>query len=543
MQGAPNRISADAGMQTGRTRRARRGTGPGTSFRRTASIILLAAAVATVWPTPARAGHSPGHERGGPGGGGPCDKSLDLTSQIHNARVVGLFDSGICSNADLDLFVTDGYGAGERLYAVVAGGEEAAFTLIDVTDPTAPELVIQQFWPTTGPTRTVTSHVQAFSRGGQPWLALGTSRASRQGFCGVWFLGPTLVAPKQLTGDGGSENDAWCDVNDLFIESVAGEGAFLYVAASETFDLRVFDIRADGEFITPVEVGRYRRSDIVLGSDGNGNSRGKNDPDGSFDDNLVSGVFVADRVVPHGGGPETQIPTVYVSYMRAGLDILPASLVRDAASETPTPVPFAHQDSVNDDGGVTSLEPAPHLSGAPFVVHDAVPDATGRRVFLLDELSYASEDSPVQAWDLENGPAFLDGLTADADVPASPPHALTLGVAAGLGETTLPAGSLDDRLSVGWYRLGLQAWDFDGSHFVRGAPPNGGPRTAEVFHQARTDARDDTYDGAWAVKVARIDDAFYGFVSDREFGLIVTCLGDGQGNVDSVCPPALEAQP
>lgn len=500
-------------------------------------IILVGLLFAMIWYPPALAGHSPGHGSDGPGQGGPCDKSLDLTGWIFNARVVGLFDTGICSNTDLDLYVSDAYDDADRLYAVIGGGDEAAFTVIDVSEPTAPEVLEQRFWQLTGPPGTVTNHVRAFRRNGQPWLALGLSRRMLRGTCGVMLVDQDFAVRGLIFGQDGNGGGSWCDVNGLFVESDAqGEGAFLHVAAQETFDLRVFDIRGLEVPIAPVEVGRYRRTDAGLDSDGD--AHGQIDFDGPFDDISASSVFVADRIVSGGNGVEVWIPTVYVAYMSAGLDIFPASLVRDDASATPTPVDPADENSA----GVMTIQPPDHASGAPFVVHDAVPDATGATVFLLDELSFALDDEPVQAWDPENGLESLDGLAGDVDVPSSPPHALAVGVAGELGATTLGAGSLENRLTVAWNRLGFQAWDFDGSLFHRASPPNGEPRTAEVFHQARTDARDDVYGGAWSAKIARIDDVFYGFVSDREFGLIVTCLGDDQGNLAG-CPIGIQTQP
>lgn len=514
--------------------RPRRG---GAAAQRWLPIILLGLYLATAWSAPALTRHSPGHEGSGGQGGGACDKAVDLTGQIHNARVVGLVDTGICSNGDLDLFVSEPGTAEERLYAVIAGGAESAFAVIDVTDPSLPRLIRQQSWQTTGVRATVTSLIRAFRRDGQTWLALGLSADGKQGLCGVVFVDDALNARGHLDRSGDPEGDAWCGVRSLFIESdVDGEAAFLFVATQESFDLRVFDLRGPQGMPAPDEVGRYRRTDVVLGPDSDGDMRGKRDPDGATDDIYPHAVVVAP-----GGDPESPVPTVYLAYMSAGLDIFPASLVRDATSATPTRLPPADQTSANDDGGVTTLAPLDHPSGAPFVVHDVVPDAARETVFLLDENSFTDGDTPVLAWRLGDAAPAPDPLIVGVDVPAVPPRHLALGVAAELGETTLPAESLVNRLTVGWYRLGLQGWDVRDGVFER-IPRDGEPRTATVFHQARTARQDDTYDGAWATKIARIGDLFYGFVSDREFGLIVTCLGDGQGDLTD-CPPAVQTQP
>jgi len=134
-------------------------------------IILLGLYLATAWSALALSGHSPGHEGSGGQGGGACDKSVDLTGQIHNARVVGLLDTGICSNSDLDLFVSAPGAAEERLYAVIAGGAESAFAVIDVTDPSLP-LLIRRLGRRPGfapPSRASSGPFAAMARPGWLW--------------------------------------------------------------------------------------------------------------------------------------------------------------------------------------------------------------------------------------------------------------------------------------------------------------------------------------------------------------------------------------
>jgi hypothetical protein len=495
----------------------------------TALVVLTAA----LWSATASADHSPGH--GKAAGGmkkGQCDKTLDLDSEIRNAQVVAVYDTVICSNTDLDL-----YRSNDRLFAVVSGGEEAAFTVIDVTEPNAPKLEGQFLWPKTGARGTSADKVQAFHpRGGSAdtLFALGVSRDSKQGLCGVMFITPEGVAAQRIDGLDADAGDSWCNVNGLFVENDGdGNGAFVYVAASETFDLRVFDIR-DIAGSTPTEVGRYRRGGVTLGRDSNGNAHGQNDPDGPFDDILVNDVFVADALSASGQGSDSPVSTVYVAYMAAGLDIFPASLVRDDSAGPGAPPLSANQKSFNADGAVVNLTPEPHASGAPFVVYQAIPDAIGETVFLRDEASFAPGDMAVQAWDIVGGAGLLDGLEAGVDIPALPPHDLAFGVL-----NANPESPLENRLTVGWYHLGLEGWDFGASGFDRvGAEP----RTAEVFHQARTGSAEDPRDGAWAVEIARIGELNYGFAVDHEFGLIVVCLGADGGTLEA-CPESPPAVP
>ncbi|MGR3716489.1 MAG: hypothetical protein ACU0B1_07065, partial [Thermohalobaculum sp.] len=73
--------------------------------------------------------------RPAPGGGG-CDKDVDLTGAIDGVVAVAKQDNGICTNADLDTYV-DAF-SGLDTYVVQAGGQEAAWTHTDVSDPSNP---------------------------------------------------------------------------------------------------------------------------------------------------------------------------------------------------------------------------------------------------------------------------------------------------------------------------------------------------------------------------------------------------------------------
>ena len=71
-----------------------------------------------------------------------------------------------------------------------------------------------------------------------------------------------------------------------------------------------------------------------------------------------------------------------------------------------------------------------------------------------------------------------------------------------------------NRLYVGWYKAGLQAFDFDASGFT-GRP---------VYHQVQTEAADEAYSGAWNSLIATIGTTQYVFQSDRRYGLIVDAV-------------------
>ncbi|MCB0080664.1 MAG: hypothetical protein KDE47_07030, partial [Caldilineaceae bacterium] len=78
-----------------------------------------------------------------------------------------------------------------------------------------------------------------------------------------------------------------------------------------------------------------------------------------------------------------------------------------------------------------------------------------------------------------------------------------------------------DRLYVGWYKMGLQAWQYTADGFVRSYAE---PRTALLYHQVQTNLEGTAYTGAWGVRLAEINDGLYVFQSDYRYGLIIDCL-------------------
>lgn len=287
-------------------------------------------------------------------------------------------------------------------------------------------------------------------------------------------------------------------------------------------------------------------------------------PDGLYDDILVHDVTVV-RTNP--GIPASA--KVYVSYWEAGLDIFDASSLRNPSDVCPATF---RQVSEADVANFINIDPPEFVAGTPFLMHHAFPaDSDGPnvngfaldRVVVQDEITF-DEDSngnlfdlsltdiePVQFWDtgslgctggsLPATPCKLDGILLDdesdsGDVPVNPAHNIEV-------DFDVQPG----RVYVGWYKIGLQSWDFDGSGFTR--LTNSSPRTADAYHQAQTEPDDDPYSGAWGIRLAEIDpdgaggefgSAIYAFQSDRNFGLIINCLGNGQGGLDQ-CPAAVPA--
>lgn len=264
----------------------------------------------------------------------------------------------------------------------------------------------------------------------------------------------TAVIDQVFTGQ-------WCDVHNIFVENDAnGDGKYIYLTADLPDDMRVLDISDLGAIS---EIGRYRHTEA-------GGS------------NYVHDMTVID----HGGAIGRR---VYVSYWAAGLMILDADHVTPGVIE-----PGSANQPLNPDH---SIDPP------GFLTHDSHPAADGSRLFTEDEFMNAVGLEPVQMWDINTPgtPAYVDGIAlGGALMPVvNPAHNL------------LVEGN---RLYVGWYKAGLQAFDFDASGFT-GRP---------IYHQAQTEPADNAYDGAWNVLLATIGSTRYVFQSDRRYGLIVDAV-------------------
>ncbi len=409
-----------------------------------------------------------------------CDKDIDAASTIGGVTFVAAQDNNICTNGDIDL-----YWQGGQLYVVQAGGVQAAFTISRINSDGTPTLVAQRFWTAPYPN---TADVMAFRQGGRQYLSLALEKIAGpvESTCGLTIVDVT-DAPDitdadtvaQVTGTG------WCSVHNNFVESIDGEGRYIYLTANAAKDMRVLDI---GNLSSIAEVGRYTHPDAA---------------------NPNAGAFVHDvTVIDHGGAIGRR---VYVSYWDAGLMIL------DAADVTPGIVDAGSaKQPLNPDH---SIDP----SGA-LHIHHAFPTMDGSRVFIQDEfVSVATNqaldgDEPIQMWDITNpaAPVYVDGIDLGSPLQPliNPPHNMEIRYDLDVDGDGQPDR---DRLYVGWYRGGLQAFDFVPGGFV----------SRPLYHQVQTEAADASWDGAWAVRVERIGGNVYTFQSDRRYGLIVERVGVG----------------
>ena len=421
----------------------------------------------------------PSHPRGGPPGENGCNEDVDLTSTIKGVVSVAALNTNICTNADIDTYVRD-----LRTYVVLAGGDDAAWTHIDVTDPTNPVIVGQFKWRGNGK-NTYTPDVKTFQQGGNDYIVLALERRKLSAPGGVVIY--QVNNPGNPVKQSQTTGSDWVDVHNIFVEDdpITGFGAFIYVTADNSSDLRVLDINSSGSVSSPAEIGRYFR-----------NTRG------FFGSGFYDDIYVHDVTVANG--------VVYASYWLAGLDIFPALLIKPGTiDETNT--------------NVVNIDPPDFTSGNPLLVHHAFPSSDGSLVAFQDEIEISSDAEVVQLW--STSPlSRVDGLAQGSDIPVLPAHNLEIRYDLDFDQD----GTLDpNRLFVGWYKAGLEAWDFSSGGFARKEVSHG--RTSVQYHQVQTEPDDADYSGAWGVRMQNItvggSTDLYLFQSDRNFGLIVDCVG------------------
>ena len=321
---------------------------------------------------------------------------------------VAYLPSGYCFHGELDVFETGG-----RVYvaqAIMSNYPHAkeSFRIIDVTDAEHPTLIGAWQWNIT----TFSADVETFRQGDRWFLALARDPSFDQStisnLCsqvgGVAIIEVTEpTTPKLisvLTGETtGSEKD-WCRSHTAAVSRDAdGNGAYLYVAAVDVFDLRVLDIR-DLEHV--VEVGHYTHPDAGI--------RNQND-----------WYLVHDTTIVNN--------RVYVSYWSAGLIILDRQ-----ALEAGEPVaPLNPLDSIKPEG---------------LHIHYAVPTVDGNFVFVEDELPPTGQESHLRLYDIQDlkSPKEVVAITLP-DAWASPHNMVVSG----------------DLLFVGWYQDGVRVYKYDTS--------------------------------------------------------------------------------
>jgi hypothetical protein len=170
-----------------------------------------------------------------------CEQPSPLDLPRQGVTPLAFVPTGVCSNGEIGLLEI-----GARLYAVQIGLFSAAFTITDVTEPTAPKFRGAWQWRP----HAITYDVKPFRQHDRWYLALAMEN-QRQGLvgpCGIAIVEVTNPERPTLLGryDGANTGAdvAWCNVHTTQIDTgPSGDGAFLLASSRDTFDLRALDIR------------------------------------------------------------------------------------------------------------------------------------------------------------------------------------------------------------------------------------------------------------------------------------------------------------
>ena len=147
---------------------------------------------------------------------------------------------------------------------IQAGGQQAAFIITDVEDPTNPVVNGPWYWPNNS---TYTPDIKAFDAEVldensllvvKNYAVVGLERLTAGGTCGVVIIDITDgVYHGNVSETSGS---GWCDVHNVFVDKdSAGFGTQIYVTADNTDDMRILDISGNNNSspAAPVEIGVY----------------------------------------------------------------------------------------------------------------------------------------------------------------------------------------------------------------------------------------------------------------------------------------------
>lgn len=394
------------------------------------------------------------------------DDAVDLASQ--DLELLAFVPTGNCLNGELGLFQI-----GERVYIAQSGLFDAAFTILDVTEPTAPQIVGMWDWKP----RAATLDLKTFRQGEHWYLAMGLQRG-RQGEeaafpCGIGIVQVTNVrAPKvvaRLDGRNVGAPEPWCNVHTLEIDTDEnGDATFFIVSDVDTYSARAVDIR---DVQNPRETNFFHlhahphttRNQPVL--------------------NYVHDSFVADD-------------KIYLANWLAGVVILDKQKFEAGLQQEPIIIKLTGKDA-----------PLERLAPGGFHVHYVAPIANGDFIFIQDELN------------ADNGIRLLD--------IRDPQNVKTVWVEMNEGGVNAPHNFVvrDNLLFVGWYNDGVKVFRFDVSD------PNKPSVKQIAFQEVRANkiiSRERYFDGVWGV---RVNDCLVNnvkrvcvYASDMSKGLMVLAL-------------------
>jgi hypothetical protein len=325
-----------------------------------------------------------------------CKQPSPLGLPSRGVMALAFIPTGFCLNGEIGLLEI-----ADRLYVAQASLRGAAFTLIDATDPAAPQRIGAWGWRPAA----VTYDLKPFRQGSRHYLALAMENYRRPFLdpCGIAFVEVTDPRAPVLLGryDGLSvgSDDAWCNVHTVEIDVDAnGDATFLLASTRDTFDLRALDIR---DLRNIREVNTYHLHAH---------------PHGGYPN--FEGSYVHDTTIAGD--------RVYVSYWNAGVMILDKRrLLAGEPSDT------------------LALNPPSSIAPPDFNVHHSFPTADGSFLFVEAEDRVAGG---LRLFDIRDPARPREALTIDLDTPRAAPHNLLV---------------VGDLLLVGWYADGVQVFRYD----------------------------------------------------------------------------------
>ena len=318
---------------------------------------------------------------------------------------VAYLPSGLCFHGELDVFEIDGHDYVAQVFQNRFPNSKAAFRIVDVTDAEQPFMVSAWGWNIP----TYSADIKAFRQGDRWFLALSRDPSfTNDTLCslvgGVAIIEvteptkPTLMGV--LAGESTGSRAQWCNSHTAEVSRDAdGNGVYLYVSATDIFDLRVLDIR-DLKHVS--EVGHYTH------------------PDAGFY-NERNFFYVHDTTIVGD--------RVYVAHWSAGLIILD----RQALEAGKLVAPLNPLDSIDPWG---------------LQVHHAYPTMDEQFVFIEDESFSDLPKSHLRLYDIRDLQFPKEvGAIMLADPLGTPHNLLVVG----------------DRLFVGWYQDGVRVFRYDTS--------------------------------------------------------------------------------
>lgn len=317
---------------------------------------------------------------------------------------VAYFPSGYCFHGELDTFDLEG-----RVYVAQVIMDKfpngyAAFRIIDVTDVEQPALVGAWKWNIP----TYTADIKAFRQGDRRFLAVSRdpNSAITEKLCtllgGIVIVEVTDPANPELittlNGKSTGSQKEWCNSHTAQVSLDAdGNGAYLYVSATDIFDLRVLDIH-DLEHVT--EAGHYTHPDA-----------------GFYNERNI--FFVHDTSITDD--------RVYVANWSAGLLILDRAAIESGKAAVP-------------------LNPLDSIDPPGLHIHQAQPTSDENFVFVEDENRSRPPESHLRMYDIRDLQAPKEVAAIKLDGTFGSPHNMLV---------------VGNRLFVGWYQDGVRVFKYD----------------------------------------------------------------------------------